>query len=646
MPFLSNRNGKINEMSNFFYRIFSPTLRGRILTGFAIIVLIMLLVTFYSVYNFYKFNESIKSTMEISYNSIIYVEEMSKLLDEQQYCLVNVFTNRMESQSVVFDSLKFRFYKWYDIARANKDLPVKTKRLYDTLNFKYTYFTRNVDESRELLFTGKRGPLRVIDDDHLIYSRKMHDKNQLTLIIMNAVKEVKKICNKIYFENQLSIRETIAQNREITRSAALWIVFILVIGSIVSFVFLTKFTDYIIKPIRDLTRSAQLISEGNFDGKIDVTIAEDEISNLASEFNTMSEKLQIYERMNVNKILFEKRKSEIILENINEPVVVTDEFLDVVIANKQFKDVFGLINTDGLNLKFLFPKNYFFEKYDYMKGRKTKGKSEPFIVLSDEGGKNKFFIPIYSFIHIPESDFAGMVIVFNDITKFQELDSMKSEFIAKVSHELKTPLTSLGMAVGLMEEGIVGELSPKQKDLLLSMKEDYKRLNKMVFEILELTKIESGSLTLTFEKVDARTLMEHLFKDFGWRADELGIRLSYTIEPGVHPFKGNFDYLLRALENLVANSLKFTHRGGLISIKIDKNENDLVILIADTGIGIGQKQIDKIFDKFYQVDSNIQGSVGLGLSIVKEIVDLHKGEIRVKSQPGKGSEFIIRLPLE
>lgn len=631
-------------MSFFASRIFRPTLRGRILTGFAVIVLIMLLVTFYSVYNFYKFNESVKMSLETNYGSIISVGEMSRLLDEHQYTLVSLFNQKLESQVKVFDSLKLEFYRWYDVARSKPELPVASKRLFDTLNFKFTYFVTNVDESRAVLFTGKK--THQIDDSLLIYNGKKPDQNQLTLIIMNAVKEVKKVCNTIYKENQATIGETIEQNKEITRSAALWIVFILVAGSIIGFVFITKFTDYIIKPIKDLTQIVRSISEGNFDEIIPVLPSEDEISTLAVEFNAMSEKLQIYERMNVNKILFEKRKSEIILENINEPVVVTDEFLSVVIANKHFKEVFNIENTEGLNLKFLFPKNYFFDKYENMMGKKIKGKSEPFIILRDEEEKNKFFIPVYSFIHIPESDFAGMVIVFNDITKFHELDSMKSEFIAKVSHELKTPLTSLGMAVGLMEEGVVGELTPKQQDLLHSMNDDYKRLNKMVFEILELTKIEAGSLTLKFEKVDIRTLMEHITKDFAWRAEENGIKLSYSVARDVPLITGNPDYLLRALGNLIANSLKFTHRGGSITISIEKSISDIIITIVDTGIGIGQRQIDKIFDKFYQVDSNIQGSVGLGLSIVKEIVDLHHGEIRVKSQPGKGSEFVIRLPME
>jgi len=574
----------------------------------------------------------------------MYVGEMSRLLDEQQYCLVNLFNKKLESQNKVFDSLRLDFSRLYDVARSNDVLPQSTRNLFDTLNFKFNYFSINVDESRGVLFY--KAKKHQIDDSLLIYNSKKQDQNQLTLIIMNAVKEVKKVCNKIDLDNKETIKNTIASNKEITRSAALWIIFILVTGSLISFIFITKFTDYIIRPIRDLTRTAQLISEGDFDKKINFDIAEDEIAELASEFNTMSEKLQIYERMNVNKILFEKRKSEIILENINEPVVVTDEFLTAVVANKQFKEVFSIQDTEGLNLKSFFPSNYFFDKYENEKGKKRKGRSEPFIALTDEFGKNKFFIPIYSFIHVPESDFAGLVIVFNDITKFQELDSMKSEFIAKVSHELKTPLTSLGMAVGLLEEGIVGELNPKQQELLLSMKDDYKRLNKMVFEILELTKIEAGSLTLKFEKVDIHTLMEHLMKEFLWRAKDLGITLTYEISPDMPFLKGNFDYLLRASENLIANSLKFTHRGGAINIAVQKVEHDAVIKINDTGIGIGQKQIDRIFDKFYQVDSNIQGSVGLGLSIVKEIVDMHRGEIRVKSQPGKGSEFIIRLPLE
>ncbi len=629
-------------MSLFVFKIFSPTLRGRILTGFAIIVMIMLLVTFYSVYNFWRFNESIKLTLQTSYESIISVEEMNKSLDEHQYCLVNLFNKRIKAQEKVFDSLRLNFNILFELDYAKQEFQ-ESKLQYDSLRLKYKYFSENVDESRKVLFKRKKS---YIADSLLIYNVKKQDQNQIALIIMNAVKEVKKECNKINIIKQSMILDTINKNKEITRTAAMWIVFILVAGMVISFAFITKFTDYILKPIRDLTNTVRSVSEGNFDEKIAVEDINDEINNLAFEFNIMSEKLQIYEKMNVQKILFEKRKSEIILENINEPVVVTDEFLNIVIANKQFKDVFSIKDADGLNLRFLFPKNYFFDKYEIQSDIGKKRRSQPFIILSDEGDKNKFFIPIYSFIDIPESDFAGLVFVFNDITKFQELDSMKSEFIAKVSHELKTPLTSLGMAVGLMEEGIVGDLSPKQMELIFSMKDDYKRLNKMVLEILELTRIESGSMTLKFESIDTKNLMEQLMKDFLWQARDNGIKLSYAISEEVKTFKGNFDYMLRALENLVTNSLKFTHRGGAITIQIEKSEPDVVIQIVDTGIGIGQKQIDKIFDKFYQVDSNIQGSVGLGLSIVKEIVDLHHGEIRVKSQPGKGSEFTIRIPME
>jgi len=634
-------------MSFFVYRIFSPTLRGRILTGFVIIVMIMLLVTFYSIYNFYRFNESVKSSIITNDNGLIYVGKMYRVLDKQQYYMANIFSKKMYDQIYPFDTLKYNFFRTYDSARSIKVLTPQSKKFFDSLNFCYNYFIRNVDESYDVLFPGMRPITRTIKDSLLLYSRKKPDVKNLPLIILTAVNEVKRWTDSIYISNQFAIRETFEKNKEITKSAALWIVFILVIGSVISFIFITKFTDYIIRPIRDLTRTVKSISEGNFDEKINIEgIDEDELSNLAQEFNLMGEKLQIYERMNVNKILFEKRKSEIILENINEPVVVTDEFLNIVIANKQFKEVFVINETEGLNLKFLFPKNYFFDKYDNQVGQRGKGKGDPFIVLSDEGGKNRFFIPIYSFIHIPESDFAGLVIVFNDITKFQELDSMKSEFIAKVSHELKTPLTSLGMAVGLLEEGVVGELTMKQKELLYSMKDDFKRLNKMVMEILELTKIESGSTMLLMERIELKTIMDHLMKDFSWRAEENGILLTYSIAPDVPVIKGNFDYLLRALQNLVSNSLKFTHKGGRITITIEKEDNDVIISIIDTGIGIGQRQIDRIFDKFYQVDSNIQGSVGLGLSIVKEILDLHRGEIRVKSQPGKGSEFTIRIPLE
>jgi len=240
---------------------------------------------------------------------------------------------------------------------------------------------------------------------------------------------------------------------------------------------------------------------------------------------------------------------------------------------------------------------------------------------------------------------SGTVIVFNDITKFQELDKMKSEFIGKVSHELKTPLTSLGMALEIIGDGVVGQINEKQKDLFNSMREDYNRLNNLVYEILQLTKLQSGSVKIEFDKIDLVKLAEDLTQKFKRQYDKSGVRLNFSTDENSLLISGNKDYLISAFENLISNSYKFSSSNGTINVSLYSKKNFAYFEVQDNGIGIDKDQINKIFDKFYQVDANIPSSIGLGLSIVKEIVELHKGTVEAWSEPQKGSTFQIKLPL-
>ena len=211
------------------------------------------------------------------------------------------------------------------------------------------------------------------------------------------------------------------------------------------------------------------------------------------------------------------------------------------------------------------------------------------------------------------------LIVFIDITKYEELDRLKSEFVAKISHELKTPLTSIGMAVGILGDGVVGKLSDKQIELITSMKSDYDRLNKLVKEILELSRIESGGIKLDFRPININLLLKECIKSFSLQCKEKNIRLEYFGNGDLPIVSADYDYLHRAISNFIGNSIKFTDKGGEISVNAVAEESNLVISISDTGQGISPEFIDKIFDKFVQVSGSKPGSVGLGLTIAKEI---------------------------
>jgi PAS domain S-box-containing protein len=351
----------------------------------------------------------------------------------------------------------------------------------------------------------------------------------------------------------------------------------------------------------------------------------------------------VYEQLNLNKILYEKRKSELLIEGMNEPVLMVDENFKILLSNKAFNEIFGEKAIKKAEIKKIL-------KAERTKARNKDNadfaiKKEGIINLKGSDGSQRYFNVVAASLDILESKTQGTVFVFNDITKYQELDRMKSEFIAKVSHELKTPLTSMGMALGLFEDGVVGEVNEKQKDLIVSMKEDYDRLNKLVYEILELTKLEANIGRIKFEAFEATKLVEYVAKKFSIHAKEKNITLEVVDQSMGAKINGNINNMISAVENLVSNSLRFTPNGGEIKVEFIKKEDDLFIEISDTGIGISPANLKMVFDKFIQIDDSAPGSLGLGLSIAKEIIEIHNGEIKAFSELGKGSTFQIKLPV-
>jgi two-component system, NtrC family, sensor histidine kinase KinB len=608
-------------------KLYTTSLRSKILLGFMVILLIMFFATLWSIYNFYRLNESIKLTMQENYTSIIAADNMGKALDEQLQAIVIMYNQNLEAGERLFEKNKFEFWSWHDQARVASSTE-KERNILDTLNSMYQSFTKDVYDNIDynIYIANKRQILRT---DYVRF--------------VSEVQDLKRINNKILEINHISLSDSVTTIKSITQQATIFILVILFGAIVVSLAFGSQFSDYIVKPIAKLKASVTHIADGHFEERIDIDENADEINTLAEEFNKMSEKLQNYEQLNVNKILYEKKKSELIIESMNEPVLMIDEGYNVLLSNKAFNDVFGSLDNSQIALQKLLTFKTS-TQYDTISSYKDPIQKEDIVKIKSEDGSQKYYKIIEASLDIPESNMSGTVIVFSDITKYQELDRMKSEFIAKVSHEFKTPLTSMGMALGMLEDGVAGELTNQQGELIFSMKEDFERLNRLVYEILELTKLESNIGKTKFEKFDAQKLAEHLSKKFVIMAKEKNIKLEVLDKCKGVMINGSYDHMLSAIENLVSNSLRFTPSRGEIKVVFSKQKSNLLIEISDTGIGISPDNLKKIFDKFIQIDDSAPGSLGLGLSIAKEVIEIHNGEIKAFSDLGKGSTFQIKIP--
>jgi len=604
-------------------KLYTSSLRIKILLGFTVILLIMFVAALWSIYNFYRLNESINLTMQENYTSIIAADNIGKALDDQLQALTVMFNQNFESGEKLFEKSKEDFFYWYDKARKSAYTQTE-KNILDSLSNEYDNFLKYYNNLDYKIYITNKGKILNIE----------------FVNIVNQIKDLKKRSNEILEINHRLLNKTIDETKTITQTATIFIVVILLGAIIISFVFGTKFSNYVVRPLTKLRKSVEHISEGHFDERIEIDENSDEINSLAEEFNKMSERLQKYEQLNLNKILYEKKKSELVIESMNEPVLMVDENLSILLSNKSFNEVFSNLLNDKSKLEKLL--------HSSSSEKKTEEQDifhdKDIVIIKDNDGSQKYFKIIEASLDIPEKEMKGTVYVFNDITKYKELDKMKSEFVAKVSHELKTPLTSMGMAIGMIEDGIAGELTDKQKELITSMKEDYERLNKLVYEILELTKLEANRNKIRFENFEARKLLEHISKKFDAISKEKNIELIITDNSEGAVIKGSYNHMISAIENLIYNSIKFTPNNGRISVEQKIENGKVVITISDTGIGISPDNLKKIFDKFIQIDESAPGSLGLGLSIAKEIIEIHNGEIKAFSELGKGSTFQIIIP--
>jgi PAS domain S-box-containing protein len=365
----------------------------------------------------------------------------------------------------------------------------------------------------------------------------------------------------------------------------------------------------------------------------------------------MTERLRAFEELNIQQLISEKKKSEAIVNNIADPILVTDQLDRFVLINHAAAAVLGVWSNgwQGALLKDILPDERW---YDALSARGSRGRE---LTRSDatlsiqKGDALLHFRPRRTTIVDVQGNVYGFVTLLQDVTGFKKLEQMKSEFIATVSHELRTPLTSLNMSLDILLQDILGEMNIKQKDMLLTAKDDSERLSKLVRELLDLSRLESGKYEMKIELIDLKELIEAGLKPLRLPLREKGIALGVDVSNNVPPINGDHQMLSWVITNLVGNALRYTPSGGAIKINAVRNDGNVVVNVSDSGRGIPPEALDTIFEKFVQVKGSGEpppGSVGLGLAIAREVIEAHGGRIWVESELEKGSKFSFTIPVK
>jgi PAS domain S-box-containing protein len=346
------------------------------------------------------------------------------------------------------------------------------------------------------------------------------------------------------------------------------------------------------------------------------------------------------------EIVEEKNKFEAIIDSMAEGVIVLYDNLKEIRFNSATEKILGF-NTNEQSTQAVV---------SYLKSigvmtlfRDLKRSKKPYILreISIQGDPYKKILNAKVCLLKDDSDKGiGAVCVLNDITKQKEIEDMKSGFVSTVSHELRTPLTSIKGYSSLLLSGKIGAVDDKQKQCLEIIDEESDRLTNLITDVLDLSKMESGKYNAKIQKCDLNDLIASAIEPLKILAkdEKIDIKLDFERLPDI---KLDVEKIKQVIINLVSNAIKFNEKNGEVSIVTKEDRDFLRISIKDTGRGIAQEDLPKLFDPFFQTQGHMtrdRGGTGLGLTIVKKIVELHNGLIDVVSVKGKGSEFLLLLP--
>lgn len=349
------------------------------------------------------------------------------------------------------------------------------------------------------------------------------------------------------------------------------------------------------------------------------------------------------------RVLSDKEKTEAVIRSIAEGLVVVDAQGKVIMMNPAAEKLLGVSKKDKVG-KALLENLKEEQLISLVKGAEDKEEREIELVSQRDETK-KVLRASSAVIENENGQTIGMVSVLSDITKQKELDQLKNSFVANVSHELRTPLVAIDKSLSLILNKSTGEISPTQEEFLSIAQRNLKRLSLLVNDLLDLSKLEAGKMEFKRQLSSIEKIVDESIEGLNTWAKTKSIVLEKKIQGGIPQANVDSNRIIQVLNNLIGNAIKFTPNNGNITVEANfqSEKEEIEICVQDTGIGILKENLPKIFDKFFQVSERVPTDIngtGIGLSIAKEIVELHGGKIWAENEEGQGAKFIFTLPLK
>ncbi|UKJ07755.1 HAMP domain-containing sensor histidine kinase [Solitalea lacus] len=565
--------------------------KTKLTLGLWFLFIIILIMGLTGTHYIYKMGRDSKTILKDNYESIEYAKVMLQQLDELQ-----------GKDPAKIQTALILFKKNLKLEKQNIT-EVGEKELVDEINLSFMQLTQN-----------SLSPELILSIREKLF--KLSEMNMQALVRKN---------------------NTAQKNAE---QAVIYISLLLAICIMVCFSFIINFPGYIANPIRQLTEGIKQIANKRYDQRLHFQSG-DEFGELAEAFNSMAKQLDAYENSNLAKILFEKKRIETIINNMHDPIIVLDENSKVLFTNPQAISVLGSKNEYLLG-KHAPDVALVNDLMRTLLGGQFIGKELKIYA----NGKESYFVQEVFDVN-NESKTLGKVIVLKNITKFHELDEAKTNFIATISHELKTPISSIKMSVKLLEDDRIGVVNAEQKQLIHNIADDSQRLLKITAELLDLAQAETGNIQLSFRKTKPQAIVDYAVNAIKVMAEQKSLQLKINCSENLPMVNSDMEKTAWVLVNFLSNAIRYSPTDSSVEIDVYNDNNEVVFAVQDHGKGIEEKYRGKVFDRYFKVPGidKTTGGTGLGLAISKDFIEAQSGRIWVESELGEGAMFAFALPV-
>jgi two-component system, NtrC family, sensor histidine kinase KinB len=601
-------------------------LRYKLSLGFGGLLIIILGIGIQGIIHLSKLGESIDVILRENYKSVIACQEMKEALE------------RIDS-GILF-SLQGYTPKGHEQIRINEQAFEMALQV----------------ELNNITLPGEGERAALLEKNYHQYKRALKDIvgsslsiNHLRQTYFNELlplfDRIKGTANEILQMNQQNMHDANDRARRSAATAKKEMVFLLLAGMIIAVGFIFFFGKWVLRPINRLIQSTDEIRKGNLDLVVQNT-SRDEIGHLSQAFNDMATSLREFRRSDQAHLIRIQQATQQAFNSLPEAIAVIDLEGKVDVATETARNSFGLQPNISLSA---LPFGWMAELYQeaIKQGRTINMKNSQGIFQHFIGGEERYFHPEAVPILDRERQPTGVVMVLQDVTQLRQQNEIKRGMISTVSHQLKTPLTSIRMAIHLLLEEKVGHLTEKQVELLLAAREDSDRLHNILNNLLDISRIESGRSKMDFRAVSPYSLQLEALEPFWRAAHDQGVALKVEVPGDLPEVWVDPTRIYYVFGNLLSNALKYTPPGGTVTVSARAEKNEVLFSISDTGRGIPLQFLPRIFEQFFRVpDQEKDSGAGLGLAIVKEIIEAHSGTVGVESQEGKGSTFIFTLKTE